>query len=64
MRTWLWLMLVVYLGCGDVVPEEGQFECSDESECPKGWLCNNEGDGRCYSDRRYFPDGGTDLDPD
>jgi hypothetical protein len=37
------------IGCS-VSPQEGQFACKADKECPKGWRCDIHGDHHCYSD--------------
>ena len=63
------LLLMLFVGfwtadCGDIKPEEGQFECEADSDCPPGWFCNLTGDGHCYSDNSRFGEPGVDTNRD
>jgi len=57
------MVAVLSSGC-TVSPPEGQLECDDDEDCPPGWVCNDEGNGVCYSDESLFPSGDSDTDAD
>ncbi len=47
-----------------LVPGEGQFVCSDDTDCPDGWSCQEK---RCYTvgdDSRRDTGSGEDTEPD
>jgi len=46
-----------------LVPQEGQFECADDSDCPREWVCDLE-DHLCYSSAQADADAGGDADTD
>jgi hypothetical protein len=52
----LGLVALLAIHCDELVPSEGQLECSADSDCPPEWHCNGQGDGRCYSAPSEFPD--------
>lgn len=49
------ICVVVFVCACSVTPEEGVYTCEDDSDCPKGWACFTEGDGRCYTGPEAFP---------
>ena len=53
----LGLLAWLAISCDELEPEEGQLECSSDSECPPEWECNVLGDELCYSDESEFPRG-------
>ncbi len=62
MSTYLVYLGVLVGGCS-VSPAEGVFTCDEDSDCPHGWSCFTEGNGRCYSSPEAFPPWDTGSEP-
>ena len=51
MVRWVWLWMVLAVGCEASIPD-GRFECVADSDCPPGQRCDVE------RERCVYPDGG------